>query len=96
MPRKASRILLEITHIRIEQLQEISYEDAKAEGVKHVIDKITGYCGYNYEHGGYNLMTTPYHGFKSLWRTINGKESWDVNPWVWVVEFKVQEVKGGL
>ena len=88
MPKEACRIKLMIKSIRVERLQDISDEDAKAEGVDHVIDKITGYCGYDYLSGGYNLMTTPYHGYRSLWKKINGIDSWDKNPWVWVIEFK--------
>lgn len=88
MPKEACRIKLEITNIRVEKLCDITDSDALAEGVEHVIDKITGYCGYDYISGGYNLMTTPYHGYKSLWKKINGPDSWDKNPWVWVIEFK--------
>lgn len=89
MPKTAARIWLEITNVRVERLRDISSNDAKSEGIEYVIDKITGYCGYDYKNGGYNLMTTPYHGFRSLWEQINGEESWKANPWVWVIEFKV-------
>ena len=88
MPKTACRIFLEITDVRVERLLDISEADALAEGVAHVIDKVTGYCGYDYMNGGYNLMTTAYKGFRSLWRKINGEKSWNENPWVWVVEFK--------
>lgn len=91
MPRSAARIFLEITDISVERLHGISQKDALAEGVKHVIDKITGYCGYDYQHGGYNLMTTPYNGFASLWKSIHSEESWASNPWVWVIKFKSNE-----
>lgn len=84
------RIKLVVTGIRVERLQDISEADAMKEGVAHVIDKITGYCGYDYINGGYNLMTTPYKGFRSLWIKINGQESWEANPWVWVVSFKIK------
>lgn len=89
MPKEACRIRLLIKDISVERLQDISDSDALAEGVEHVIDKITGYCGYDYLNGGYNLMTTPYHGYKSLWEKINGKGSWGLNPWVWIIEFEV-------
>jgi len=88
MPKSAARLWFEITNVRVERLQDISHDDAKLEGVKHVIDKITGYCGYDYITGGYNLLTSPYNGFRSLWKKINGEESWNANPWVWVIEFK--------
>lgn len=64
MPRIDSRIDLEITAVRVERLQDISEEDARAEGVESRAE------------------------FEKLWKEINGLESWDSNPWVWVVEFK--------
>lgn len=88
MPKEACRLWLQVKAVRVERLQKISNADAKAEGVAHVIDKITGYCGYDYISGSYNLMTTPWHGFASLWRKLNGEQSWKANPWVWVIEFE--------
>ncbi|PTR17462.1 hypothetical protein C8R31_101626 [Nitrosospira sp. Nsp2] len=75
MPRWASRILLEITAVRVERLHEISEEDAWAEGCLGSDGDVTG------GESGY----TEYAG---LWETINGAGSWDKNPWVWVLEFK--------
>lgn len=69
MPKDACRIFLKITDVRVERLQDISDEDAKAEGVKT-------------EYGSYR------HGFIQLWKSINGEESWNANPWVWVIEFE--------
>lgn len=79
MPRWASRITLEITGIRVERLQDITEEDAKAEGVdlNGPIGNISEYLKWPYA----------YH-FANLWESINGLESWDANPWVWVIEFK--------
>lgn len=80
MPRWASRITLEITNVRVERLQDISHEDAKAEGVER--------CLIN------DLSALKRHGsgaialFKELWETLNGPGSWEKNPWVWVIEFK--------
>lgn len=97
MPKEACRLFLKITNVRVERLQDITEGDAIVEGVAHVIDKITGYCGYDYINGGYNLMTTPYNGFRSLWKKINGAESWEANPWVWVIEFeRVERPEGFL
>ncbi|BEA10517.1 TPA: hypothetical protein ACUK8L_000530 [Escherichia coli] len=73
MPRWASRILLKITDVRVERLNSISEEDAKAEGVP------TECCVIGYKH---------FLGFRSLWKAIYGDESWQANPWVWVIEFK--------
>lgn len=83
MPRWASRITLEVTSVRIERLQEISEQDAMAEGAKkfkgkyHFLDSWEG-----------ELEKTPQAAFRKLWNQINGPDAWDQNPWVWVVEFK--------
>jgi len=82
MFRKDSRILLEITAVRIERLQDISEEQAVAEGVH--FDKRRWFAT---DEGG-PAFTWPQHAFEHLWRSINGADSWDANPWVWVVEFK--------
>lgn len=82
MPRAASRILLEITDVRVERLNDISEEDAKAEGVSPPARTITP------PEAVYRV------GFGELWRSIYGDENWEKNPWVWVIEFKrVQEQK---
>lgn len=74
MLRAASRILLEITAVRVERLQDISEADALAEGVPHSLNLPGGrFARENFEH---------------LWWTINGDGSWESNPWVWVVEFE--------
>jgi len=74
MPRWASRLTLGIVSVEVERLQEISEEDAKAEGVQPV-------TGDGCAH---------YGAFRELWDSINAKRGfgWDKNPWVWVVEFK--------
>lgn len=89
MPKSACRIFLKITDVRVEKLEDISYKDAIAEGINHVIDKTTGFCGYDYFSGGYNLMTTPVSSFLSLWRKVNGLDRYAKtgNPWVWVISF---------
>lgn len=64
MPKEACRIFLKVTEVKVESLQDISQEDAKAEGVLRV-----------------DL-------FRDLWKSINGPESWESNPWVWVISFE--------
>lgn len=78
MPRAACRILLEITAVRVERLQDISEEQARAEGVASCADDLDP------DGNGYS----PYELFSALWVSINGHDSWHANPWVWVVEFR--------
>jgi hypothetical protein len=79
MPRKLSRIMLEITGIRVERLQDISESDAIAEGVN-----------VHPDHYGRprNSIYSPVQAYRDLWESINGPLSWDANPWVWVIEFR--------
>ncbi|WP_281080708.1 morphogenetic protein [Klebsiella quasivariicola] len=78
MPRWASRILLEITNVRVERLKSISDGDAIREGCS-TADMKSGDCVADV--------------FARLWASIYGDESWNSNPWVWVIEFK--RVEGG-
>jgi hypothetical protein len=90
MPRWASRIDLEVTGVRVERLQEITEDDARAEGVS-LFDR-------KYMHIGPDQRLTtgeiwrdaPYRAsFAVLWDEINGDRAlWESNPWVWVVSFK--------
>lgn len=84
MPREACRIRLEITNIRVERLQDISEEDAISEGV---IIEPDGLECWNYIKNKFD-GSCPEESYQSLWKKINGKNSWDLNPWVWVIKFK--------
>ncbi|MEF3027238.1 hypothetical protein V4B64_20370 [Klebsiella pneumoniae] len=93
MPRWASRILLEITDVRVERLNAISEEDAEAEGIdmEALYDSQDCYdCIANHNMTGRPTVTG---AFKYLWESIYGEEGWKSNPWVWVIEFK--RVEGG-
>ncbi|HHR1240512.1 TPA: hypothetical protein ACS3BW_004286 [Klebsiella pneumoniae] len=90
MPRWASRILLEITGVRVERLNAISEEDARAEGI---IDGGCLNCGEPEPCGCANPEPDATDAFAYLWQSIYGQESWNANPWVWVIEFK--RVEGG-
>jgi hypothetical protein len=92
MPRRASRILLEISDVRVQRLQEISAEGALAEGVastefwrpkdvegKPFEDKWWDDCEF--------WSRYPQLAFRGLWESINGVGSWDANPWVWAISF---------
>lgn len=83
MPRAASRITLEVVGVRVERLNEISEEDAKAEGAaRHQ-------CGhYVAQRPLDDVYENARDWFADLWESINGPGSWEANPWVWVVEFK--------
>lgn len=84
MPRWASRILLEITDVRVERLREISQADAEAEGV----GKLKKGFWKNYQPGWTEFQLTARGSFATLWKSIYGDESWYADPWVWVIEFK--------
>ncbi|EOV2101880.1 hypothetical protein [Klebsiella pneumoniae] len=93
MPKAASRILLEITDVRVERLNAISEEDAEAEGIdmEALYDSQDCYdCIADHNMTGRPTVTG---AFKYLWESIYGEESWKANPWVWVIEFK--RVEGG-
>ena len=77
MPKEACRLFLQVKNIRVEQLQDITEEDAFAEGAKH---------GRFYGLGQIGGSTR--EGFFELWETINKKGSVNKNPWVWVIEFE--------
>lgn len=96
MPRWASRLTLQVVDVRIERVQEISKDDAIAEG----LDSFWVNYGRNtnrsqmwrvntWDDGGY---LSPIEAFEHLWDSINAKRgySWQSNPWVWVVEFTRQ------
>lgn len=80
LPRWASRITLEVTGVRVERVQEITEEEAKAEGVQGPSESplCVGDCRTHYSH------------FRELWDSLNAKRGfgWDKNPWVWVVDFR--------
>lgn len=104
MPRWASRILLEITNVRVERLNSINEHDAIAEGLaeiskdrrtyKYGVPDRDGYpgtddCGWPW----HEWECYPISAYSKLWESIYGADSWQANPWVWVIEFK--RVEGG-
>ena len=89
MPRDASRITLEITHVRVERLQEISEEDAIAEGINRIAHGREGYFYHAHRTEPHpKNWIDPADAYRELWREINGSGSWEANPWVWVVCFR--------
>ncbi|MEL0577025.1 hypothetical protein AACK17_00540 [Pectobacterium punjabense] len=83
MPRHASRITLEITDVRVERLNDIGEQDAIEEGLERYNDDGIVYYG-PYNHGD----CRPEIAFSDLWKSIYGAESWDANPWCWVITFR--------
>lgn len=89
MPRWASRILLEITDVRVERLNSIHDVDAMREGIQNLTT-----CSHSdFGIPGVVNAQHPVRAFQLLWESIYGADSWKFNPWVWVIEFK--RVEGG-
>lgn len=95
MPRWASRLTLELTDVRVERLQDMegqhpSESDAIAEGVNkiHHGDGAYYYSAFRNDPHPKNWCD-PTDAFRELWEKLNGNGSWDLNPWVWVLSFKV-------
>ncbi|MBX9707891.1 MAG: hypothetical protein K2X61_08175 [Caulobacteraceae bacterium] len=89
MPRTASRLTLAVTDIRVERLHAITEADAEAEGVRepsigpiHMVSPER--CGQIDREKAPALFL-----WEMLWRSINGADSWNANPWVWAVTFEV-------
>lgn len=79
MPKIYSRITLEITNVRVERLQEISPDDAIAEGALVALGPLSGH----------EFRGDPIRMYRELWNRVNAGRGygWDTNPWVWVIEF---------
>ncbi len=101
LPRRKSRIDLEVINIRVEQVQDISKEDSVAESVdmgqiiyREGDDTHNLHRKWLYENYGHPMANTRVIGeedlFHALWDSINAKRGygWDTNPWVWVIEFR--------
>lgn len=88
MPKEAARLLLAVTRVRPERLQDISEADALAEGIDCRMD------GTDREYGFHNDWWWHYdNAFAHLWDSLNAKRGygWDTNPWVWVYTFEVTQ-----
>lgn len=80
MPRSVCRLVLEVTDVRVERLQDINQEDAEAEGSHDFWGKETPWKNH--------FAPVPVHGFAALWESVNGAGAWAANPWVWAISFK--------
>ena len=72
MPRAAARLFLDVVSLGCQRLQDISHDDACAEGIPS-------------QKGGAAACIDRY---RVIWQIINGPGSWDLNPWVWVIKFR--------
>ncbi len=92
MYKWAARIWLEITNIRVERVQDISEEDAKAEGIESFVKTWDKFAKNIYKRQAWESFKRGNlrKAFSCLWDSINDKRGfgWDENPWVWVIEFK--------
>ena len=103
MPKEACRLFLKVTDVRIERLQNISEEDAISEGILKSIVKSAifqtylGYQNYCVQDAEDDLFyRNPIDSYESLWRKINGKDSWADNPFVFVYSFERVECPHGF
>lgn len=88
MPRCMSRIMLEVTDVHAERLQDISAVDCKAEGLEH------GGRSAWWAPGSDEIFWEGRDAYRWLWEKINGAGSWDMNPLVWVVAFRLVDRAG--
>lgn len=99
MPKEAARLFLKVTSVRVERVNEISSKDAVCEGLlqNKFIDEIVKFNCYECDKEGHaagkdlcddGSFFQATDSFKSLWKSINGKDSWELNPWVWVIDFE--------
>ena len=91
MPKEAARIWLKVTDVRAEKLQEITWEQAKCEGIKY--DECPTGFTWKEETDMHNCYTTPIGAMQALWNSTIKKSDldrygWDANPWVWMIEFE--------
>lgn len=103
MPASAARHFIKITAVRAERLQDISNEDCIKEGIYQTECIAEDYFEPVYENG-YNATSkksgilciqydTPREAYAALIDAINGKDTWDNNPWVWVYDYELIDRK---
>lgn len=92
MWRCLSRLTLEVVSVMVQRLNDISEVDAKAEGVipvpKPTLTAHQFWRDYSLSGDGTFCVPTAIESYRTLWEKLNGAGSWDLNPWVWVVEFR--------
>ena len=94
MPVSAARYFIRITAVRCERLQEISWDDCTREGIEHIRIGDAGACvwGISKKSGNCNVIgSNPPQAYAALIDKINGRGTWDSNPWVWVYDYELTE-----
>lgn len=94
MPRRASRVELEVTDVRIERLRDITDEQAQAEGFSPMHNGVHLYFLNHLPHPRTGMSITAVIAFALYWQQLHGAQSWNENPWVWVVSFRRRETAG--
>ncbi len=93
LPRERARLLLDVTAVKVERLQDISSEDAKAEGIREFpcLGPHRGPAATFWTHGNgksdEGASISDIGAFRNLWESINGPGSWEANPWIVAVSF---------
>lgn len=94
MPRAASRILLEITDVQLKRLKEIECYEAEDEGIEQTFyDEETSVAGWRDYLDTEGSCIRSKDSFFTLWDHIYGAGAAEKNPWVWMIQFKVLEIK---
>lgn len=89
MPRAACRLVLGVTGVRVERLNDCSFDDALAKGIPDYRQLLSEECGQGESMGECaRRLKWPQRQYALLWDQINGAGAWEANPWVWVVEFR--------
>jgi len=88
MPKGGCRLFLKVKSVRVEKLQDITERDAEAEGVEKVFSSLFQEWRFKDYANVKDDWRSAVSSFQSLWASINGFNSWDKNPWVWVIEFE--------
>jgi hypothetical protein len=109
MPKVIARIWLEVINVRVQKLNDITPGDACDEGIEYCNIDVDAFKGGELQADFKNYtwkdiegtpdyffptFANPIDSFRTLWQSINGDESWNANPWVWVIEFKVLSTNG--
>ncbi|GBU18075.1 MULTISPECIES: hypothetical protein [Methylobacterium] len=86
LSRNRSRLTLHVADVRVQRLQEISEDDAQAEGVQQEEDRYW----HDYLFPGTQLTLGARESFSTLWNSLHGADAWDANPWVAAITFTVE------